>query len=310
MFVEKALFSLAYLATLVLGSIVDGTPSDSDTLVGASHQDGEQIPLLANLKTSLQSERTLLACIKAPNCETYETEHGTMIRFVAGEEPGSANYRKRFGKNDTMTAPTSVGAPSVNEGSPTAFDGSLHTNVDLGQISIPYGSTRPYDAIHFSYDHCGQSTCNPASFTVDTTSVLFTGSKGNTAVAGFRLTVSVTGQYDGYEQREVFVQALLAASGQGQQTVKQNWRYRTNDGEVETGSLVVYYQTGFIGVNRFDSSGGLHGFMQVTVTQDQRQSSNWCSSNAGILAAVAGVINPLAGGFFGLVSAECSANGL
>lgn len=308
MLVEKALFSLAYLGTLVLGNIVDGTLSDSENIVGASHRNGEQTPLQGDFKTSLLSESTLVACIKAPNCETYEGDHGTMIRFVAGEEPGSANYQKRFGTNGSVKPPSSDGAPSVNEAQHLAFDGGIHTNIDLGQTGIIYGSTRPYDAIHYIYDHCGQSTCNPASFSVDTSSVRSTGSRGNTVVSGYTLSVSVTGEYDGYAQREVFVQALLAASGQGLQTANERWRYRNNDGDVETGTLVVYFQMGYIGVNRFDSSGALHGFMSVQVTQDTA-SSNWCSSSTGILSAVVGLVNPLAGGFFGVVSAECSANG-
>jgi len=301
MLIEGTFFSLAYLAALSLCSIVPSGNEDTN---------GHQASLLVDSKPSLLSEGTLLACLKAPNCETYEGKSGTMIRFVAGEEPGTVNYRKRFGtQNASIPGSTTDGGPSAKPGSHSAIDGDLHTNIDIGQKAFLYGSTKPYDAIHFIWDHCDSSSCNPEPFTVDTSSVRGTGSNGNSVVSGYTLSLTVSGQYDGWPQREVFIEALLAASSQGQETANERWKYRDSSGDVETGTLVVYSQTGYISVNRFDSHGGLHGLMSVQVTMDSLISSTWCSSHAAIAGAIAGAVDPVAGGFFGFVSAACAGNG-
>lgn len=156
----------------VLSSVYDGTPSESEEIFSPSHKSGDQAPILSDFMTNLLGERTLLACIKAP----HDTDDGPTICFVAREELCSTNYQKRFDANATIEILTSEGNPSVAKGSRPAFDANTHTHVDIGEMGIPYGSTKPYDTIHFAYDHCDESACNPVSFRVETSSVRSTGS--------------------------------------------------------------------------------------------------------------------------------------
>ena len=62
-------------------------------------------------------------CKAAENCETYESDIGTLIRFKSGMEPGSDDYNRRFGngtdhsrvlvKRNTQTYATFGDKPST-----------------------------------------------------------------------------------------------------------------------------------------------------------------------------------------------------
>ncbi|KAI5802763.1 hypothetical protein FPQ18DRAFT_370003 [Pyronema domesticum] len=74
----------------------------------------------------------------APNCETYETDKGTMIRFVAGMEPGSAHHKRMVER---------------------ATNGD-HTHVTFGDGNINYGNigASGFGAIHHLYDACHEGS--------------------------------------------------------------------------------------------------------------------------------------------------------
>lgn len=66
-------------------------------------------------------------CLAAPNCETYGTEDGTLIRFKDGHEPGTdtySNMTRELAKRD-----------------------DYHTDVTFGTNSMNYGTTLPQDAL-------------------------------------------------------------------------------------------------------------------------------------------------------------------
>ena len=127
MLFDASLTALACFVTLSLCS----TSDDSSKPV-----DGYQVPL--SVDNGGLSEATYRACIAAPNCETYQSDQGTKIRFRAGHEPGSAAFKQRFGaSNATMSVPL-PGENAPNTEAPRKSDnvGSVHTNIDMSDAKI------------------------------------------------------------------------------------------------------------------------------------------------------------------------------
>jgi hypothetical protein len=295
MLFDTGLTALACFVTLALCSTIDDSSNPTE---------GNQVLLSAD--TGKLSEATLRACIAAPNCETYQSGHGTSIRFKAGHEPGSAAYKQRFGtKNDTMSVPL----PSENvpkAGAHQNFDG-VNTNVDMGDSKILYGSTNPFDAIHNIWDHCDVSSCDTHSFTVDTTTVTSAGQAGSW-VEGSTLTITADGQYDGYGERAIYIPAILTAATQGQISRPENWVLRTKADGVERGTITVYTHTDYIGINKFQG-GALSGFLTVKVDQATEKSGGWCGTAGATFGALVGAIEPISGAFFGLIGIFCAGAG-
>ena len=292
MLFDSGLTALACFVTLALCS----TSDDSSKPV-----DGNQV--LLSIDNDQLSGTTLRACIAAPNCETYESDHGTRIRFRAGHEPGSAAFKQRFGtNNDTISVPLpGENVPKI--AAPRKSDG-VNTNIDMSDTKILYGSTKPYDALHNIWDHCGQSSCDTHPFTVDTTSVRGIG-QGNSMEEGSTLTITADGQYNGYGERAAYIPVILVASTQGLTARRENWRFTAKGDDVETGSVTVYTQTDYIGVNKF-AGGALQGFIHVSVDQAQEKSSGWCATASQTFAAVLGAVEPISAAFFGLIGVYCA----
>lgn len=256
------------------------------------------VPL--SVDTDHVSETTLRACAAAPNCETYDSGHGTRIRFMAGHEPGSAAYAKRFGiKNDTMSVPLPGGNVPSAETHQRAV--GINTNIDMGDYKILYGSVKAYDAIHNIWDHCGISSCDTHAFTVETSYI------PNSVIEPASLTITTDAQYDGWGERDTYINGILEAASQGQTSKLQYW-HDGKGGQIERGSIRVYTQTDYLGINRF-SGGSLQGFLTVTVDQSPEKSAGWCAGAFGVLAAVTTALEPFQAGFFGLVAASCSTAG-
>ena len=92
---------------------------------------------------SLHHPDVLAACEAAPNCETYDTPQGLMIRFKSGMEPGTKDYETRF--------------PNTTEHR-TLIKRDTQSHVTFGSTSINYGTTNPCDALHHClYDYCKYS---------------------------------------------------------------------------------------------------------------------------------------------------------
>lgn len=89
---------------------------------------------------SLLHPEVLSNCEAAPNCETYDTSQGLMIRFKANMEPGSDDWNSRF--------------PNATEHR-VLIKRNTQTHVTFGSTSISYGTTNPCDALHHClYDYC------------------------------------------------------------------------------------------------------------------------------------------------------------
>lgn len=97
--------------------------------------------------------------------------------------------------------------------------------------------------------------------------------------------------------------AVVAAASKGQVWDRHDWCIRTKEGD-DCGTQWWGRQTNFISVNKF-YNGNLRGYIQTQVSMDG-DDGGWCSKVSGAAGAIAGAVNPIAGGFFGLVNALCS----
>lgn len=117
------------------------------------------------------------------------------------------------------------------------------------------------------------------------------------------LDITSSGQYNGWDERNHYVDAVVAAASQGQKWTQHNWCIVTKAGD-DCGTQWWGEQTNFISVNKF-YNGNLRGFIQTQISMDSG-SGNWCATVAGVAGAIAGAVNPIAGGFFGFITALCS----
>lgn len=230
-------------------------------------------------------------CETAANCETYVVDGKTLIRFRAGMGPGTEDYSARFGSNSTISPSSLTKRDSVN------------TQVQFGDTSINFGSTAPdgaYGVYHHLYDFCHQSTCDPSGAQVPSQFIVAQGS--STGPATWQLSLTADAEYDGWDQRNSFVDAVVAAAGQGVSWTTKNWCVHTSQGD-DCGSLKQAQQTSFINIARYDN-GFLQGYIKATVSLNGGD-GGWCSKVAGIWASIAAAVNPVAGGFFGVAAAGC-----
>ena len=153
-----------------------------------------------------------------------------------------------------------------------------------------------------------KGSCDRSAYAVDTTIVYTT----NAAKA--QLVLKADGQYNGWGERNAFVDAIVAAASEGEKCEMQQWSHGGPMGTgVKIGSENQCTQTNFISVNRFDSNNNLKGFMSVHISQAE-VGSGWCDEATGVLGAIATFIGAIPGlggpsaagaGFFGLVNALC-----
>ena len=243
-------------------------------------------------RRSLYTQESLDLCAAAPNCETYETSKGTIIRFKEGHEPGTPAYEN----NPKLSA---------------RDDGGVTTIVTYGDASIQYGSigaSGTSGLIHHLYDVCHEGAC-------DQTDASFTASWA-TEHEHFdtTLTLHADGQYQGWNQRNIFVDAMVAAAGVGEKCEDKTWMHGSYGGNVESGTVHQCTQTSYININHWNN-GYLKGFMGVHVTTGD-ENRNWCAEIAGLLGGLTTILGGLdfpgaggvngASGFFGMISGVCS----
>lgn len=247
--------------------------------------------------TSLHAPQVLSICDAAPNCETYPGPHGTAIRFIAGKEPGSAWYTTH------VSTPLSKRDASSGDG--------INTYVTYGGDSLNYGSVGASGvggAIHHLYDTCHEGACDTNDFSIPTTVA------GDTDQYDRQVVLHAQGAYGGWTQRNVFVEAMVAAAATGEQCVTKKWVHGYYGGGYSEGSVHQCTQSNFISITRtLASSGALAGFVNVKVDNGDT-GSDWCSVLEGLLGGIATIIgavpeaaagSAIAAGFFGAISGAC-----
>jgi len=273
-------YILGLFSALVAASPTLPVPSGGDTLAD-----------LPPPKTLL-SNATLDACAAATNCETYDDPlFGTRIRFVPGMEPGSEHFKREV------------------ENAAVDKRNQIETHVTMSDTSISYGHkgpAGPNGVIHNLYAICHEGSCETNPFTV------WSHFASQTDEADLPLILHAHGQYNGWDMRNIFVEALVAASGEGKTCGDVNWSHGNPGGAGATsGSVYECRQTNYIGFNRF-VGGSLQGFMEVQVERPE-QGGGWCDALSGALGGISGVIGVLPGfavfggasAFFGSLSAFC-----
>ncbi|KAH6705154.1 hypothetical protein BKA61DRAFT_698670 [Leptodontidium sp. MPI-SDFR-AT-0119] len=229
----------------------------------------------------------LAQCEDAPNCKTYDTGHGLMFQFKPGMEPGTADYAARF--------------PNTTEHR-TLIKRDTRTHVTFGETSINYGTTNPCGALHHClYDYCHEGSCDSNICTVETKGLVRSGA--SLRPRSRLISFSSYGQHNGWSERNHYVDSVAAAASKGQKWDRHDWCIRTKEGDT-CGTQWWGRQTNFISVNKF-YNGNLRGFIQSSVAMDVNE-GNCCATLAGALGAIAGAVNPIADGLFGLVNALCA----
>ncbi|CCX34893.1 Protein of unknown function [Pyronema omphalodes CBS 100304] len=172
-----------------------------------------------------------------------------------------------------------------------------HTHVTFGDGNINYGNigASGFGAIHHLYDACHEET----------------------NFGWHKLNLHPQGQYNGWDERNIFVEAMVAAAGQEEKCEDKSWANGGGYGNwahYEHGTERQCRQTNFISINRFSWEGYLMGFMSVLV-ELENPSNGWCAQTAGVMGAIAGAVgaapsmavgSALGAGLFGLISAFCS----
>jgi hypothetical protein len=146
-----------------------------------------------------------------------------------------------------------------------------------------------------------EGSCDSNTCMADTKDLYHTGA--SSGPRNRQLVISSHGQYNGWDERNHFVDAVVAAASKGQKWTQHDWCIRTKEGD-NCGTQWWGEQTNFVSVNKF-YNGALRGYIEATVAMDGGD-SGWCGKVAGALGGIAGAVNPIAGGFFGFVSALCS----
>jgi len=75
-------------------------------------------------------------CEEVPNCEVYDSGEGLRIRFKAGMEPGSDDYKTRFPNETTSEDVFKRGLEKR----------TTKTNLQMGGNSLEFGTKNPADA--------------------------------------------------------------------------------------------------------------------------------------------------------------------
>lgn len=253
-----------------------------------------------DLGNSPYSLDTLQKCIGATNCDVYDTAHGAMIRFVPGMEPGSQDYQERFANG---TAPLSKTIRPFSPPANRQVQG-IHSIVTFGDNSINYGTINPSDAVHHLYDTCHEGSCDTTLYTVDTQDIGHYGQ--NSFPRGRTLSLHANGQYDGWDERNTFVDCIVAAFSHQQVWKKFSWLSRGPDKtQVDSGDLWMGRQSNFIDISRWDDNHGLHGFMNVRVELDSNE-GNWCPGVMAAATVIASALDPFFGLFFGALTMACT----
>lgn len=250
------------------------------------------------------TQDTLDRCEAAENCEVYIDDFwGKTIRFKAGMGPGSNHYERMKRRNADLNSTSSEFTLL------TARDDNLHTIVTTSDTSINFGSVGASGTggvYHHLYDVCNEGGCEPNAYTVS--SQYTTGSD----VYSQDVALTASGQYDGWDQRAVFIEAVVAVAGKNEQCEDKGWAHVNGGGcvgcAVESGTVHMCRQTYYIQVDRWTSDSNYQGGIKAT-TQEIENQNGWCqflnivSEAAGILGGVPGS-GAIASGaaFFGAIT--------
>ncbi|KAF2420143.1 hypothetical protein EJ08DRAFT_705673 [Tothia fuscella] len=246
--------------------------------------------------SSVQADTTLVGvpafekCLLASNCEVYETDHGPAIRFVNGTGPGTTLYNSSFATGNSST-------PAGENSFAVAGD---HTEITLGDKSLNYGTVWPWEAVHHLFELCHNSACDTTPLEMHT---LFA-SQSETYEGN--LVLHAQGHYNGWSERDNFVNAIITSASNGVDSWRQKWSHGVGiGGGAVWGEQWQSRHTSFVAVSKFGPNNEMKGFMDVRIAY-QNLSEGWCGRLNGFLGALAGAVNPLAGGFFGIVGAFCT----
>lgn len=243
----------------------------------------------------------IVACEAADNCETYTDPSSgyTNIRFKAGMEPGSDDYKTRVA-NSYVKRQSGYPQTQVTVGDATIFWGcDVDPVATLGNISDICATS-------------GQCVSN-APYTQDVTYAV----PGQDTTSKETLSITATGTYPSWIRNGLVeaVQAAMSGNGVVETTNVDYGVYgpiNKNGIQTEEESCNVAKAPSFIGLDVYSAENVLEATISVTMTIVDPE-SGFCASGVGDAAAstgaIAGAFGPVGAGIaaiFGVISATCA----
>ncbi|KAM3414302.1 hypothetical protein BST61_g10955 [Cercospora zeina] len=214
-----------------------------------------------------------------------------VARFRPGFEPGSEDYLHRFGKID------------VNNTSLFARDNARTTKPYVGKTRIPYGCNTDIGNYVFSRIHelCDEDRCDSGSSISAEVEYPKSGKKQKANVV-----VSVQGFYPSGSKDHMIraIQAMVPQNGVEYYDVTSYGPIRGGHTIQEITKCEVVGSSNFFSVVvTNDADDSLVGNLDVSVTFAEGENAVICGTIATVAKEIAGAINGIAGGLFGVVQA-------
>ncbi|KAI5363636.1 hypothetical protein Slin14017_G056000 [Septoria linicola] len=252
------------------------------------------IPILATLAMSIAS--TMAMPKSSQNWELVTNNLGyTTRQFKAGFEPGSEDYLHRFGDID------------VNNTSILSRDVKRITSPFVGKTRIPYGCNTDIGNYVFSKLHelCYDYSCDEGS-DVNVPVEYPDGGRKKEA----NVNVKVRGFYPRGSKDSMIraIQAMVPQNGVEYYDVTSYGPIRAHAAQDITRCEVVGSSNFFKVMLANEGEDALVGEMAVEVSFGMGENGAICGTIATVAKEIAGAINGIAGGLFGIVQAvSCSA---
>ncbi|KAF2101951.1 hypothetical protein NA57DRAFT_73390 [Rhizodiscina lignyota] len=240
------------------------------------------LPLLAAVLAApapeLATERPE-RCGPTSNCEAVVEDGSIVYRFKLGMEPGSEDYKSRFSglsKRDSTT-----------------------TDVILGKTQIDYGCDASIrKTLNGAIEKlCTESGCDGGSdYSRD---VDWTDGGGAPVPTGIKVTVE--GAWHAKNSKEAYNDAVMATvNPKSAVPEERRWRQNGFQGDV-VGICKMSKFPNYIHISRFN---GNNMQDEIIINVELEKNEDLCLATS-VLGAVAGAVNGVAGGFFGVASAVC-----
>lgn len=277
-----------------------------------SNFDTTVLTCISYSRNAAERSGEIARCEAAENCEVYDSPtNGKSIRFKANMGPGSEWYTARFGAGSPFNETKPAVVPRGHGLNRLQKRATPQTSMYVAQHRVNYGTMPPESLIHeMLYNNCHQNGCSTSNRYKDTQIVRGAGA-GYSGTRRWRhqLIVRPEGQYNNYDDRNHFIEALKRIAVQHQKVKKVDYYSQYyNAGQwvvLERGSQNEHEDADHFALSKWSqaSNGYFMGNMGVYVSVSDLGNFN------GGCGAVTTAGNALTGGalgwFFGLAALFC-----
>lgn len=167
----------------------------------------------------------------------------------------------------------------------------FHSYINIGKNKILYGTIDPQEALRAIQEACPpQGPCNQTPISIPT----------SLGLDSANLEITVNGHYPNEEERNHFIDAIVAAVGVGTVTrTEEICNVPIGNQPPVCRDYTFHSQTEFIGIDRWNgqnNAGSMTATMALRVEDDR-----WCEIAIGLTQELIGAVSGIAGGFFGFI---------